>query len=133
MNRSIISALLVSCVAICSSAAFAQQAARKEVFEGEYIIQRKPSSATTFGSQSTYQVIGHTKFVQLVSPKSRGPLLQSAKPSTVKADYNPVEATVDCEEILKDPEIDTCEPNFVQYLYIHPNDPFYSAFPYQLS
>jgi hypothetical protein len=59
--------------------------------------------------------------------------MQSSGPTTIRTAYDASLAREDCAEILKDPSIRTCEPNFVQYLTdTFPNDPgFYGSVPFQ--
>lgn len=121
--------LLVLLVLLTPAALFAQ--IQTKVFVDEYIVQRAGPRLPNAALQSqAYAVVRQTKFTEVIIPKrSSAAMAISSAPTKVRAPYDVNLARADCEEILKDPSIKTCEPNFVQYLSdTFPNDPqFYDS------
>jgi subtilisin family serine protease len=106
-----------------SRTAFAEPAM---VIADRYIIQRKlqgESKPSQPSPQATYVIEDGGKFFDVVITKSSA--AQSSDRRPVELDWSKV--TADCQEIRKDPDVISCDPEGVSTLASTPNDPMYSS------
>ncbi len=116
-------ALLFRVTAIC---------AETNVIAGEYIIERKPgSSRAALASSPRFSVLHSSTFIDVVRPNLGAK--SAAKQLHVSiAPFDRAKSDADCAEILKDPTVAFCEPNFVRrHGASFPNDPLFYANPPQ--
>jgi subtilisin family serine protease len=97
------------------------------VVSGQYIIQRKPNheQKTQTAVQGQYLVHSASRFSELVIAKSAqvARTQASAIPHHEPLDWSKVRD--DCDEIMKDSSIRSCEPNIVLSLAAVPNDQYF--------
>jgi len=97
------------------------------VVSGQYIIQRKPSHehSTQAAVQAQYSQLSASRFSEVVIPKSAQGASTQASSATQHEPLNWSKVRDDCEEIMKDSSIRSCEPNQVLSLSALPNDQYF--------
>lgn len=102
------------------------------VVPNQYIIQRKPVSGELRQQalQSSYVTHRSSAHFDVVIPKRGGvvAMSESAPPEPL----NDKKVAEDCEEILKDPTVASCEPNIIEKLKELPNDLYFLSLQWPL-
>jgi subtilisin family serine protease len=95
-----------------------------KVVPNQYIIQRKPISVdpTQKASAQAYTTHRTGAHFDVVIPHRGGVAAMNSSARSEPLDSNKV--TEDCDEIMRDPTVESCEPNVIQTLHALPNDTF---------
>ena len=126
MRRHIQSAFL-SLTTLCTTALCCL--AEEQVVGSEYIVQRTALRGASLSAGLAYTVLNSSDWIDVVQPRTAG-ARQSANQPVKILPYDAVTAALDCNEILKDPSIASCEPNFVKRNGdSFPNDPLFYPNP----
>ena len=108
--------LLLLFIAICTILSARETLALEiEVMAGEYVIERKTSFARRAGTKSVFP-----RFELRHKQKARS--ARALRKSRKIEKFNQQQAQNDCAEILQDPSIASCEPNYIRRLSRVPND-----------
>ncbi len=117
--------ILLAILSLASNSQQAQAAEPEMVISGEYIIQRKSgeSGDRSLTNQDSFKTLKAGQFFDVVTPES------SRSQSNAGSKSEPLnwsKVAEDCAEIMKDPTIETCEPNVLVRTQALPNDSLFS-------
>ncbi len=95
------------------------------VVPGQYIVQRKKESSPTAQALriTSYEVSRRARNFEVVTPHS---VSVSLRTSASREPLNWATVRRDCDEIKKDPTIETCDPDVIRKIQLAPNDPSFS-------
>ena len=108
------------------SGQLAQAAELEMVVPGQYIIQRKPgkSGDRSLANQGSYSTLKAGSFIDVVVP---GSFRSQSSTASKSEPLNWSKVAEDCAEIMKDPTIETCEPNVLVKIQAVPNDTLFTS------
>jgi subtilisin family serine protease len=89
-----------------------------------YVVQRRGIGSFSTGEPS-YRIVQRHRSFDVVTPKAAEHQTQATKSRTEPLNWSKV--TKDCAEILRDPDIRSCDPNMIRTLSALPNDADFSS------
>lgn len=119
-RRTVVAAL----VCLCCRCAVADEVTY--VVPNRYLVQRTARSVARLSSEPPrYTVVRPTTYFDVVTP-SRYVSALSTRGTADREVLQPAKVSVDCADILRDPTVESCEPDVIYYPSAIPNDPSFS-------